>query len=497
MQILRYKNCRYLALKIIFCIAIETSMAFSLTIRNPQFSGSFYPSEQKQLKAQVMSFLNQKKVINESLPPFALIVPHAGYVYSGKTAGFAYSLLKERKIDTVFLIGRSHRANFLGIITDDRDCWRSPLGDVAVDKVLVSEIVVKPGFRVDYRILDLEHSLEVQIPFLQCAIKGDFKIVPILVGCENQNELDIYADYLAPFVKNRKNSIIVISTDLSHYHPDKVARNKDLQLVKILESGDISVFFQKVKEGEIEACGASGVYLGLKIISKISSMKIKSIDYSNSGDTTGDKNQVVGYAALAVYPLKTKISDTKEKKMLNKSQRETLLKIARETLLYHLAGKKLPELKIKDPVLLEKRGVFVTLKKKDQLRGCIGTILPQRELAFAVREMAIESATGDPRFPSVTADELKEIEIEISVLTVPVKVSSADEIVLGRDGVIVKKGWRQGVFLPQVADETGWTKEQFLSALCSHKAGLEPDAWKKPDTELYIFQAEVFSERHL
>ncbi|MCM8815459.1 MAG: AmmeMemoRadiSam system protein A, partial [Candidatus Omnitrophica bacterium] len=117
--------------------------------------------------------------------------------------------------------------------------------------------------------------------------------------------------------------------------------------------------------------------------------------------------------------------------------------------------------------------------------------------AQAVRDMAIESATGDPRFLPVSLKELKEIEIEISVLTVPVRVSSPDEIVLGRDGVIVKKGFRQGVFLPQVADETGWTKEQFLSALCAHKAGLDPDAWKNPDTELYIFQAEVFSEHQL
>ncbi len=192
--------------------------------------------------------------------------------------------------------------------------------------------------------------------------------------------------------------------------------------------------------------------------------------------------------------MKKKQSQIKETKMLNKSQRQILLKIARDTLENYLAGRKLPELKSDDPVLLEKRGVFVTLRKKGELRGCIGTLIPQEPLARAVRSMAIQSATGDPRFPSVTVEELKDIEIEISVLTVPVKVSGPDEIVLGRDGVIVKKGFRQGVFLPQVAEETGWTKEQFLSALCAHKAGLEPDAWKKPDTELYIFQAEVFSE---
>jgi AmmeMemoRadiSam system protein A len=183
--------------------------------------------------------------------------------------------------------------------------------------------------------------------------------------------------------------------------------------------------------------------------------------------------------------------------MLNEKQKKELLKIARETLEYYLAGKQLPEIEVSDPVLKEKRGAFVTLHNKGNLRGCIGMIIPEEELYQTIIKMAIESATADPRFPSVIKDELKDIEIEISVLTVPQKVGSTDEIVLGRDGVIVKSGWHQGVFLPQVADETGWSKEEFLSCLCSHKAGLSPDAWKNPKTELYIFQAEVFSEKEL
>ncbi|MCM8764064.1 MAG: AmmeMemoRadiSam system protein B [Candidatus Omnitrophica bacterium] len=477
-------------------LMICSTMSFSATIRIPRFAGSFYPSEERQLRAQVLAFLKQQQQLDKSLPLLGLIVPHAGYIYSGKTAGFAYALLKDKRIDRVFLIGRSHNASFLGVVTDDRSFWRTPIGDVAVDTELVSEILVKPGFRVDYRILDLEHSLEVQIPFLQCAIKGSFKIVPILVGCESKEELDIYSNYIAPYIRKEKNSIIVLSTDLSHYHSDSIAREIDSRTISILESGKFSSLIEEMEKGRCELCGAAAVYLGLGILSKISPLRINLLDYSNSADATKDKERVVGYVSMAVYGEK-KVASTKEKKMLSKYQRETLLKIARETLQYHLSGKKLPELKIEDATLLEKRGVFVTLRKNGELRGCIGTILPQKELAYAVREMAIESATSDPRFPPVSLKELKEIEIEISILTVPVKVSSADEIVLGRDGVIVKKGFRQGVFLPQVADETGWTKEQFLSALCSHKAGLEPDAWKNPDTELYIFQAEVFSEHRM
>ncbi|MDD3726208.1 MAG: AmmeMemoRadiSam system protein A [Candidatus Ratteibacteria bacterium] len=180
--------------------------------------------------------------------------------------------------------------------------------------------------------------------------------------------------------------------------------------------------------------------------------------------------------------------------MLTEQQKQKLLKIARETLEYYLSGRELPPLPNGDPVLQERRGVFVTLKKEGELRGCIGYIEGVEPLAMAVRDMAIQSATGDPRFPPVRYEELKDIEIEISVLTPLKRVKSSEEIVLGRDGVIVKKGPRQGVFLPQVADETGWSKEEFLSNLCMYKAGLPPDAWKDNNTEIYIFQADVFSE---
>jgi len=179
--------------------------------------------------------------------------------------------------------------------------------------------------------------------------------------------------------------------------------------------------------------------------------------------------------------------------MLTEQQKEKIIGIARETLSCYLSGNELPPLIVEDPVLREKRGVFVTLKKAGELRGCIGYIQPVKPLYESVRDMTIQSATGDPRFHAVTHDELKDISIEISVLTVPKKVDAKD-IVLGRDGVIVARGHRQGVFLPQVADETGWSKEEFMSNLCLHKAGLPPDSWKQPETEIYTFQAEVFGE---
>jgi len=180
--------------------------------------------------------------------------------------------------------------------------------------------------------------------------------------------------------------------------------------------------------------------------------------------------------------------------MLTEKEKKTLLMIARRTLEEYLREAKKPTFEVSEPALKEKRGVFVTLHEKGRLRGCIGHLMPVDELYKAVSRMAIESATADPRFPPVSPEELNEIEIEISVLTVPAKIKSIEEIELGRDGVIIKRGMRQGVFLPQVATETGWSKEEFLGHLARDKAGLEAEAWKDQDTGIFTFQAEVFSE---
>lgn len=180
--------------------------------------------------------------------------------------------------------------------------------------------------------------------------------------------------------------------------------------------------------------------------------------------------------------------------MLNQSQQQELLKIARKTIESYIISGKTPDFIVTEPSLIEKRGVFVTLRKERSLRGCIGYIMPIEPLYRAVSKMAIESATGDPRFPPVTKDELSKLVIEISVLTIPERVKNLNDIFLGTHGVIVKKSGHTGVFLPQVATETGWSKEQFLAELCEQKAGLPADAWKDPDTELFTFSAQVFEE---
>ena len=473
---------------------------FSKDIRKAKFAGSFYPGKKSSLSKMIDKFFSQIPEIEIDGDIFGIIVPHAGYIYSGKTASYAFKAIKGKKYSTVIIIGKSHHAVFKGAIIDKRDFWETPLGKVRIDKKIFNKLSKDKNFHskkiiaytigglgnVDVKkILDIEHSIEVEVPFLQKSLKN-FKIFPVLTGDGSEENVKKIADSLYKVIEGRKDILIVASTDLSHYHPLNIAEKKDKLLLKLIEEKKFSLLRKKYKDKEVEMCGDAPVFILIEIAKKFSPFNVKVLNYSTSCNYSGNKEKVVGYGAVVFFK--------KERKMLTRQQKKLLLEIARKTLEEYLSGKKLSPLKIDDPVLKEKRGVFVTLKKHGNLRGCIGYIMPVLPLFEAVRKMAIESATNDPRFPPVTFEELKDIEIEISVLTVPKQVKSADEIVLGRDGVIVERGFHKGVFLPQVATETGWSKEEFLSNLCAHKAGLPPDAWKDPETKLYTFQAEVFSE---
>ncbi|MCM8769334.1 MAG: AmmeMemoRadiSam system protein B [Candidatus Omnitrophica bacterium] len=422
-----------------------------------------------------------------------LLVPHAGYQYSGRIAALAYRLLKGKKVDTVVLLGRSHQARFKGAIIDDRQFWQTPLGKVELDAELFGYLYKDDHFHVNQFLLDNEHSLEVQVPFIQM-VASQAKIFPLLLGEASEDNLQKVVLALKTVMRKRPNMIFVASSDMSHYHSLDKAEEIDRHCLKLLEKKDFSGLKEALETRRVELCGDAAVLTLLSLARGQKSWAIKCLGYSTSAESTRDRSRVVGYGALVITIGENKKEG--EESMFNQEQKRTLLKIARETIVAHLKGQKWPATETEDLVLREKRGVFVTLRRKrdHQLRGCIGLILPELPLIEAVQKMAIEAATGDPRFSPVSLAEMNDVEIEISVLSVPRKVKGAEEVVLGRDGVIIKRGFRQGVFLPQVAEETGWGKEEFLSNLCAHKAGLPADAWKEKDTEIYTFQAEVFSE---
>ncbi len=466
-------------------------------IRNPVVAGAFYPADKNTLIKQINDFLDQAEKIKTDQRLAVLIVPHAGYDYSGQTAAWGFKQLEGTNYSRIFLLGCSHRAYFSGAAVYNQGAWQTPLGKVAIDEKLAHTFpIVKDNLAVHQQ----EHSLEVEIPFLQVVLK-QFKIVPILLGQTNHQVLEDLAKAIASNFD--KQTLLVISSDLSHYPSAKTAQIVDKKTIKAILSGDINQLNQIVEENEGKsgvatcACGAEAIRVGMMVAKKLGIKTIKLLNYSNSGNRGGDKNQVVGYTAIGFYG-KFKVhppaGGSKFKIELNQNQQKELLKIARETLEFYLRNKKIPKIKVEDAALQKKLGVFVTLRKKGQLRGCIGEFETKKPLYQLVQDKVVDAAIHDPRFPLIKLEELKEIEIEISVISALKKIDNWKQIKLGQDGVLLKKDFQGGLFLPQVAKETGWDLETFLAHLCLYKARLSPDAYKNPKVEIYTFTAQVFEE---
>jgi AmmeMemoRadiSam system protein A len=270
--------------------------------------------------------------------------------------------------------------------------------------------------------------------------------------------------------------------------------------------------------GISELCGLMPVATAILAARSLGFDNLKILKYANSGDTSGEKGRVVGYVSAAFYkktdhaganvsagqPKPTAALDAGGNntikggggnRMLNETQRKRLLEIAREAITSYVRDGRRASFEEDDPVLNRNMGAFVTLHERGELRGCIGNMVGSGPLYRTVSDMAVEAATGDPRFQRLSPQEIGNIHIEISVLSPLKKVSSYKDVRIPGDGVIIRSGFRSGVYLPQVAEETGWDKIQFLTSLCAHKAGLSPDAWKDPATEIYVFTAEVFAEK--
>jgi len=472
----------------IFAVMLMIPAAFSAEIQKAVVSGSFYPAEPVLLAGQISKYMNDAKPQTIEGDIIALISPHAGYIYSGPVAAYGYKAISGRRYDTVVIIGISHRVVFDGVAYLDKDSYETPLGVVPIDVDFTKKLAAaeKNALCKNPQAFEEEHSAEVQIPFLQSSLK-DFKVVVLLIGRPDYTTCGQLARGLVKTIKGSgKKVLIVASTDLSHYYKYEDAEAKDRVTLSELLNFDPLRFAEKVSAGECELCGSAPVVTALMAGKNLGADKIEVLKYANSGDTAGDKSRVVGYASVVIYKQETG--------MLNSEQKKKLLNIARKTMESYVKEGKIPEFEESDPALMRQEGAFVTLHKKGELKGCIGNIVGSQPLWLTVRDMAIESSTHDQRFDPVTPDELKDIKIEISVLSEPKRVQNINEIKMGVHGVIVRRGSNGGVFLPQVATETGWSRDEFLSNLCAHKAGLPADAWKDKNTELYSFTAQVFGE---
>lgn len=470
--------------------------------RKPAVAGMFYEDEPGLLHGHLKELFSRAKPRATNDEIAAIIVPHAGYVYSGKIAASGFNQIPEdAKIERVFLIGSSHRVAFDGAAVYMEGDFLTPLGAVEVDTEVAGELIDRNlGIFSDPEIHAGEHSLEVQVPFLQFHLKHPFKLVPLLVGPHDASVTPRIAKSLEKWFTS--GNLFVISTDFSHYPSYEKARQVDAFTAEAVLKNNpdelLSVLERNRKlnvEGlSTSMCGWSSVLTLLNITRQVGGIRWVEVDSGNSGDVSvGDKERVVGYRAMAVYRLaKTK----KEVAGFSLDKREKLWLIDRAHQALKLAVKgraiKKPE-NLNSENLSMTTGAFVSLYNKGELRGCIGSFGEDEPLWKVVDRMTAAASLHDSRFDPVSEDELNEIEIEISVLTPRRKVAHVHEIVPGKHGIFVEKNGRSGTFLPQVANKTGWNLEELLGHCARDKAGLGWDGWK--NANIFVYEALVFGDK--
>ncbi len=484
---------KYINILLIFLLF---SCLFSQT-REPAVAGQWYPKDRDKLQEMMDSLFEDIDLKDNShLNPFGLISPHAGFVYSGKVAAYGYSLLDGKKIDTVILLGSSHHFSNDVVSIYDGDFCQTPFGKIPIDKDISGKLIkADKRFVFEPEIHAPEHSLEAQLPFLQYKLEN-FKVVLILTSTNDLSLLDKLAETIVSISEDTDKKLLYInSSDMSHFHNYKTASKMDQYTIDLILEKKWDKLRQEIFSRNCEMCGYFALYPFLQIMQHFQHDKAVLLNYANSGDVSGDMSRVVGYTSI-VFP---NIPENKEEDKMTEKDKKFLLELARKSIENYLEKGSIifPEIPENTDLALE-REVFVKLHKKGNLRGCIGHMQARMQLYKAVVEMAVSAAFEDPRFmPVKNKKELEGIDIEISVLSPMERIYDHEKIRMGIDGVWIRKGFRSGVYLPQVATETGWSRTEFLESLCSSKAGLSRDAYKDPDTEIYIYQVEKFSEGEL
>jgi hypothetical protein len=473
-----------------------------------KLAGSWYTANPEQLRKQIAGYVKDagKKRFENVI---ALIMPHAGYRYAGPVAGYAVKELTGGKYFRVIIIGPSHyKAFFNQLSVPDINAYETPLGQVKLDTDFINKLKKFPWLisRTEYH--SREHSIQIELPYLQYAIPG-VKVVPLLVGQIDLPSARKIAKDLLSLVD--KETLILISSDFTHYGRrfsytpfgmnfqtgDKI-RGLDLEAFGFVKKKDLTGFMNFIEKTQATICGRCGIAILTAMLP--ANAKVHLLKYDTSAATTGFNGESVSYLAAAVTGQwePAKIRKVVSMTFLSPETRKSLLLLARKTIKSYLDKQEKPTLKdlgiTLTPDMNKTLGAFVTLHKNGNLRGCIGNY-PRKGVPLyqVVMEMARAAAFSDPRFRPLRKNEFKDIDIEISVLTQPKPVKSWKDIVLDRDGIILRKGWNRAVFLPQVAPEQDWTLEETLSYL-SRKAGLPVNAWKE-GAKFEVFQADVFGEK--
>jgi AmmeMemoRadiSam system protein B/AmmeMemoRadiSam system protein A len=503
------------------CLLILVCLLFASTIparqktapvRPPAVAGQFYSANAARLKLGIRQFLE------EALParvekPVAIVVPHAGYLYAGQIIADGYRQIIGQVFDTVVILGTNHGRNqaaqsLTGISVYPGGAYRTPLGEAPVDADLAQALLAEDSdCASNIAAQAAEHSIEVQVPFVQVLFPSA-RILPVMIGTPDPSMCARLGQTLAKVGKGKR-VLLVASTDLSHFPGYEDASAVDLQTLEAITRLDPAQFVSKLRALtgrstpglETCACGEGPILAVMAAAKALGAGHGIAVSYANSGDAVAqDRLRVVGYGAV-VYAAGPGTPDLEALRRpavplfadpLLAADKKALLKIARQTLQRFLSTETIPLARNLPARLRVPQGAFVTLKQHGELRGCIGHLTPDFPLSLVTGWMAVQAGMNDPRFPAVTLNELSGLEIEISAMTPMKPVAKSSEIVVGRDGVVIQKGGRSAVFLPQVATEQGWGLSEMLDNL-SLKAGLPRDAWKS-GAQFRVFQADVFGE---
>lgn len=472
------------------------------SVRAAAAAGEYYPSDRQALAEQVESLLTEAaQAMPADMGTARLAIgPHAGYRYSGHLAARAVLALKRDSVYRVVLIGRSHQGSFRQVLADDHSYWQTPLGSVAIDRTYLERLREDSGIvSYDSSVHQDEHSLEIFLPLLQQAIGDDLTVVPLLMGEDDDGTTAVsLGRSLARLID--EHTVVLVSTDLSHYPTAEQAAEIDRTTVTAILSGEPSRWRQELADrtGEIVgsvqtlACAAPAVEAGLAMAKRLG-LAARQLGYGTSADQAPETaDRAVGYLAAAF----TGQLPQPQPRPLTSSEQHRAVQVARQAIENLFSGLDAIVRPTADETIFDERlGAFVTLKQSGQLRGCIGRLVPDGPLDQTIRSVAVAAASADSRFKPLKAEERTGLEIEVSVLSPMRTVSDPSEIELGRHGVWLTNGLSSGVFLPQVATENGWTDlDGFLGELCLQKAGLDRSCWQDSATTLKVFTAEVISE---
>ncbi len=433
-------------------------------IRKPVVSGQFYPESPDQLRAMIGELVDEKAVKEEVI---GLVSPHAGYIYSGPVAGAVISRISFK--DTFVIIGPNHTGSGKPLSIMTQGVWETPLGEVEIDSELGERILAASShLQEDYAAHQYEHSIEVQIPFLQY-FKRDIRLVPIMLAYSSLTTYKEIGQELARAIKDSKKEVVIIaSSDMTHYEPQESARSKDTQAIEAILDLNEDELFRRVDELNISMCGYAPAVSLISAARELGATGAELVRYQTSGDTTGDYSSVVGYAGIIIKGI------------------SPLVKLARKTVETYVKEDKTPRPGKLTPEMKQRAGVFVSIHKFGELRGCIGTFEPnQKNVAKETIVNAISSATRDPRFLPIASEELEDLSYSVDVLTTPEPIESKDQLDPKKYGVIVECGFRRGLLLPDLEKVDS---VDYQIDICRQKAGIMPDE----PIKLYRFEVKRY-----